>query len=94
MTNPIEQLVHLRAVMVRMAQEVEAVCDDVNGKRAAKAKLKAESLARRMRGEAMSPAMVAACKRPASDFVDLMTQSIAEIRSAPNAPILGKPDHA
>lgn len=26
-----------------------------------------------------------------SDFVDLMTQSLDEIRSAPNAPILGKP---
>lgn len=57
------ELLRLRAFVVRIAHEVEAICDDVGGKKAARARADAESIARRMRFAAMSPGCVEACKR-------------------------------
>jgi hypothetical protein len=61
--DPVQRLLHLRAVMVRMAHEVEAAADHVTGKGAPRARAIVSGVARQIRGAAMAPDMVEACKR-------------------------------
>jgi hypothetical protein len=49
--------------MVRMAHEVEAAADHVTGKGAPRARAIVSGVARQIRGAAMAPDMVEACKR-------------------------------
>jgi hypothetical protein len=61
--DPIQQLIHLRAVVVRLAHEVEAAADCVTGKGAPRARSAVSDVARRLRAAAMTVDMVDACRR-------------------------------
>lgn len=61
--DAVSVLIRLRAEVVRMAHEVEAVSDCIQGKGAPRARARAAALARRMRNAAMSSEAIAASSR-------------------------------
>lgn len=61
--DPVQRLLHLRAVVLRLAHEVDAATDHMTGKGAPRARSVVSGVARQLRGAAMATDMVEACKR-------------------------------